>query len=84
MDISLFVVLSLVTWRISSCLAYERGPFELFEKFRYRAGVRYDVYSNVIAEKFSNPAFDVEQPETEVNETPPEPETAEAREENQN
>jgi hypothetical protein len=45
MSLTLLGVLILATWRLSSLLAQERGPFELFERLRYWAGVRYDVYS---------------------------------------
>jgi hypothetical protein len=36
----LFLVLA--TWRATSLLVNEDGPFEAFAKFRYWAGVRYD------------------------------------------
>jgi len=36
------VVLSLATWRLTSLLVWEDGPFEVFAKLRYFLGVRYD------------------------------------------
>jgi len=36
------LVMSLATWRISSLLAEEDGPGEVFERLRQFAGVRYD------------------------------------------
>ncbi len=38
----LFFLLSLATWRFSSLLADEDGPFEIFEKIRFFLGVRPD------------------------------------------
>lgn len=42
MSIIEFVVLSLATWRLSSLLIEEEGPFEILEKLRHRLGVRWD------------------------------------------
>jgi len=44
----------LATYRISSMLSSESGPFGIFDKFRYFIGVRYNEYSipygtNVVA-----------------------------------
>ncbi len=39
---NLFLLLSLATWRFSSLLADEDGPFEIFEKIRTFLGVRTD------------------------------------------
>lgn len=39
------VVLALATWRLTSLLVWEDGPFEIFAKLRYRLGVRYDEQS---------------------------------------
>lgn len=36
-----FVVLALATWRLTSLLVWEDGPFEVFAKLRHRLGVRY-------------------------------------------
>lgn len=53
-----FVVLSLASWRITSLLVNEAGPFDIFAKFRHFIGVYYDEYShvkgkNVIAKAFT-------------------------------
>lgn len=37
-----FVVLALATWRLTSLLVWEDGPFEVFARLRRRLGVRYD------------------------------------------
>lgn len=37
-----FVVLALATWRLTSLLVWEDGPFEMFAKLRHLLGVRYD------------------------------------------
>lgn len=34
-------VLALATWRLTSLLVWEDGPFEVFAKLRYGLGVRY-------------------------------------------
>lgn len=39
------VVFGLATWRISSLIVDEDGPFLLFAKLRHAIGVRYDEYS---------------------------------------
>lgn len=49
-----FLVIALAIWRLSSLLAEEYGPFDIFEKFRTLIGVVYDEHSarygtNVIA-----------------------------------
>lgn len=49
------VILILATWRISSLLVNEAGPFDALVKMRHGLGVRYDEYSeahgeNVVAE----------------------------------
>ena len=36
------IILTLATWRISSLLVNEMGPYDIFETLRYRLGVRYD------------------------------------------
>ena len=57
MDITQFLILSLATWRISSLLVNEAGPWDIFERLRSLVGVRYDDYSikyakNNLAELF--------------------------------
>lgn len=37
-----FLILSLSTWRLSSLLVDESGPFDIFDHVRARAGVAYD------------------------------------------
>lgn len=39
------LALALVTWRLSSLLNREDGPFDIFARVRTLAGVEYDVYS---------------------------------------
>jgi len=51
------VILSLATWRISSLLVDEDGPFEIFMKLRNLVGVKFDaegyVYgSNELSKQF--------------------------------
>lgn len=43
------VILALATWRMSHLLAFEDGPWHLFERLRYLSGVRYDAESRQIA-----------------------------------
>jgi len=50
MDIFDFVILALAAWRLSSLLANEEGPGGIFERLRYRLGVRYDETSFPYAE----------------------------------
>ena len=35
----------LATWRVSSLLVDENGPFDIFAELRYRVGVRFDKQS---------------------------------------
>ena len=37
-----FLVFILATWRLARLLAEEAGPFDVLEKLRHLAGVRYD------------------------------------------
>lgn len=37
-----FVILALATWRLTSLLVWEDGPFEVFARLRHRLGVRYN------------------------------------------
>lgn len=41
------VVLALATWRLTSLLVWEDGPFEVFARLRHRLGVRYDEASQM-------------------------------------
>ena len=52
MTISLldFGLLALVTFRLSCMLVLETGPWDVFVKFRRAIGVRYDEYSEVVAD----------------------------------
>jgi hypothetical protein len=36
------VVLALATWRLTSLLVWEDGPFDIFARLRHGLGVRYD------------------------------------------
>jgi len=40
MTLTLFLILCLTAWRISSLLAFERGPYAIFEKLREWANKR--------------------------------------------
>ena len=51
MTLTLFVVLCFTTWRISSLLAEEQGPYGLFEKLRHIAGVKYSATSEPFGER---------------------------------
>jgi len=42
------LILALATWRLSSLLVYEDGPYAIFARFRHFAGIEYDEYSNVV------------------------------------
>lgn len=53
-----FVLLGLGTWRLTSLLVEEDGPWDIFARLRHRVGVRYSENSqpfgkNVIAEAFT-------------------------------
>lgn len=41
-DLPCLLVLALATWRLSSLLACEDGPFGILARLRVRLGVRYD------------------------------------------
>ena len=40
-----YIIFSLATWRLSSLLANEDGPFDMFIKLRHSMGVSYDATS---------------------------------------
>ena len=42
-------MLALATWRLSSLLAREDGPYQVFDWLRHKAGVRYDERSEPYA-----------------------------------
>jgi hypothetical protein len=46
-----FVVLSLAVYRLSIMLVDESGPFDIFDKLRYAAGIRYDQFSQAHSNK---------------------------------
>lgn len=35
------IILGLATWRISHMIVNEEGPYEIFDKLRYKVGVQY-------------------------------------------
>ena len=41
------IILGLATWRLTSLIVNEDGPFELLLRLRYVLGVRYDEHSEV-------------------------------------
>jgi hypothetical protein len=45
MNLLTIIILIFATWRISSLLAKEKGPWDIFEKFRTLLGVVWDVQS---------------------------------------
>lgn len=52
------LILILATWRISSLLVNENGPFDWFDRFRYAIGVRHNdsgvsYGTNVLGDLFS-------------------------------
>jgi len=47
MSVIEFLILGLATWRLSSLLVNEEGPWGLLARFRHLLGVRYDELSNV-------------------------------------
>lgn len=44
----LLVIGILATWRLTSLAVYESGPFDVFQRLRDRAGVRYDEFSQPV------------------------------------
>ena len=56
--ITALLVLGLATWRLSSLLVTEEGPFGILVKFRFIIGIKYDelsnpVGTNIIADLFT-------------------------------
>jgi hypothetical protein len=41
-----YLILALATWRLSSLITYESGPFEIFDKFRVVIGVKQGEYGS--------------------------------------
>ncbi len=37
-----YLILGLATWRLTSLLVNERGPWDILERLRYLSGMRYD------------------------------------------
>ena len=50
-------ILALTTWRITSLLVYEDGPKDIFARFRYLIGVRYDDRSEAYGDNQFAKAF---------------------------
>lgn len=44
-----FLLLALATWRITSLLVNEAGPYQMFHRFRYLVGIRYDTQSQPVS-----------------------------------
>jgi hypothetical protein len=58
MDLTTIIVLALATWRVTSLLVNEEGPWGILVRLRHFVGVRYDEYSqvygtNILAEGLS-------------------------------
>jgi hypothetical protein len=41
-----YLILALATWRLSSLITYESGPFGVFDKFRVAIGVKQGEYGS--------------------------------------
>jgi hypothetical protein len=48
------LILAAATWRVSSLLTFERGPWRVFERIRERAGIKHSEFGhpNVIPDGF--------------------------------
>lgn len=57
MDIVTLLILIGATWRLSSLLADESGPFDIFTRLRYLVGVRFDENSQPYGENVFAKAF---------------------------
>jgi hypothetical protein len=53
----LFVLSILATWRITSLLVMEEGPFDMFARLRSFVGVQYDDHSNPYGENALSKIF---------------------------
>lgn len=47
-ELELLVVLGLVTWRLTSMLTKESGPYDIFGRLRDAVGIHYDELSNCV------------------------------------
>jgi hypothetical protein len=45
MNLTDFIVLALATWRLTSLLVWEAGPWDILARMRHHLGVRYDAES---------------------------------------
>ena len=50
MNLPAFIILALACWRLSSLIVREEGPWDIFARFRYWLGVRYNAQSERISE----------------------------------
>lgn len=55
--IELILLTGLATWRLSSLLVRESGPFEMFSKIRDWSGVKFDEHSRCIGDTVVSQAF---------------------------
>ena len=49
MNLETFLIIVLVTYRLTLLINKEAGPFDMFGKFRARIGIKFDQYSNPYA-----------------------------------
>lgn len=53
MTLTLFLILGLATWRVSSLILYEDGPWRMFDRVRTRAGANTPGELSTLAVLFS-------------------------------